>query len=251
MALGGALKIGPLAFAVGFAAGRAAWSAHQWLAYGLLGLIALHIGGAIYESRRTRENLVRAMIDGRKEARRADIAAAPRRSHPGLATAVVAILFVGIAPAIIVMTGWPAAGVPDRPLDKAYAQECGACHVAYHPSLLTAATWNAIMDGLARHFGEDAELDAVTAQSIRAYLVANAAEHYDTLAAHVFTQPNPADPLRITATSFWTRRHASLSPMLFSSKPIGGKGQCNACHQDAASGRFSPLAIVIPQEPRP
>ncbi|MGH6939400.1 cytochrome b/b6 domain-containing protein [Hypericibacter sp.] len=251
IALGGALKIGPLAFAVGYAAGRTAWAAHQWLAYGLLGLIALHIGGAIYESRRTRENLVRAMIDGLKEARPADITAPPRQPSPGLATAVMAILLVGIAPAVIRMTGWPAAGVPDRPLDRAYARECGACHVAYHPSLLPAANWNVIMDELARHFGEDAELDPATAQSIRTYLIANAAEHYDTLAAHAFIQANPADPLRITATPFWMRRHASLSPQVFSTRSVGGKGQCDACHQDAAPGRFSPLAIAIPREPLP
>ncbi len=249
IALGGALKIGPLGFAVGYAAGRTAWSVHQWLAYGLLGLIAPHIGGAIYESRRTRENLVRAMIDGRKEARRADVTAPPRESSPGLAIVIVAILFVGIVPAVIVMTRWPAAGVPERPLDKVYAQECGACHVAYHPSLLPAATWSAIMDGLAQHFGEDAELDPAKAQAIRAYLLANAAGRYDTLPAHAFLQINPADPLRITATPFWTRRHASLSPQVLSSKPVGGKGQCDACHQDAASGRFSPLAIAVPEEP--
>jgi len=191
------------------------------------------------------------MIDGRKEARRADITAPPRGSSPGLAAAIMAILFVGIAPSVIIMTGWPAIGVPLSTLDKVYARECGTCHVAYHPSLLTAVAWNAIMDGLARHFGEDAELDADMAQSIRAYLVANAAEHYDTLAAHAFMQPNPADPLRITATPFWTRRHASLSPEVFSSKPVGGKGHCDACHQDAASGRFSPLAIAIPEESLP
>lgn len=251
IALGGALKIGPLAFAVDYTGGRTAWVVHQWLAYGLLGLIALHIGGALYESRRTRENLVRAMIDGRKEVRRADIAPPPRGSSPGLATVIVAILIVGIVPAVIVMMRWPAAGVPEHPLDKVYAQECGACHVAYHPSLLPAATWNAIMDGLAQHFGEDAELDPAKAQAIRTYLLANAAEHYDTLAAHVFTQPDPADPLRITATAFWTRRHASLPPQVFSSKPVGGRGQCDACHQDAASGRFNPLAILVPQQPPP
>lgn len=251
IALGGALKIGPLRFAVGYATGRTAWAVHQWLAYGLLGLIVLHIGGAIYESRRTGENLVRAMIDGRKEARRADITAPSRESSPGLATVVMAIFLIGTVPAVILMTSWPAAGVPDRPLDRVYAQECGTCHVAYHPSLLPAATWNAIMDGLARHFGEDAELDPAKAQAIRTYLLANAAEHYDTLAAHVFTQPDPADPLRITATAFWTRRHASLPPQVFSSKPVGGRGQCDACHQDAASGRFNPLAILVPQQPPP
>ena len=246
LALGGALKIGPLAFAVSFTTGRAAWSLHQLLAYGLLGLVLLHIGGAIYESRRTKENLARAMIDGHKEARLGDATLPQRRSHPWRAAGIVATMIAIVATAVIVMTGWPATGVPKDPLENVYAQECGTCHVAYHPSLLATATWNAIMDGLAHHFGENAELETATAQSIRAYLAANAAEHYDTLASHVFLKPDPSDPLRITATPFWARRHASISPQVFSSKAVGSKGQCDACHQDASSGRFSPLSIAIP-----
>lgn len=39
---------------------------HELLAEGLLVLIALHVAGAIVESIRHRENLVRAMIDGNK-----------------------------------------------------------------------------------------------------------------------------------------------------------------------------------------
>jgi cytochrome b len=245
-AIGGAFKMGPFAYATSFVAGRTAWSIHQLLAYALMALILLHIGGAIYESRRTKENLVRAMLDGRKEARREDVAAPPRQSYPGLAAGIVAIGLLGTAAVVTVMTGRPVPGVPNQPLDKIYAQECGACHVAYHPSLLAAATWSAIMDGLAHHFGENAELEAATAQSVRAYLVANAAEHYDTLAAHAFLKQNPAEPLRITATPFWTRRHASIPPQVFSSKVVGNGGQCDACHQDASAGRYSPFSIAIP-----
>lgn len=39
---------------------------HRLLAWLLLGLIALHVTGVLVTSRRHRENLVRAMIDGRK-----------------------------------------------------------------------------------------------------------------------------------------------------------------------------------------
>ena len=245
-ALGGAFKIGPFAYATSFIAGRTAWTIHQLLAYALLGLILLHIAGAIYESRRTKENLVRAMLDGRKEARREDVTAPTRRPNPGLAVGIVTIVLLGAAAVVTIITGWPASGVPNQPLDKAYVQECGACHVAYHPSLLAAATWGAIMDGLANHFGENAELEPATARSIRAYLAANAAEHYDTLPAHLFLTQNPADPLRITATPFWRRRHASIPPTVLSSKAVGNGGQCDACHRDASTGRFNPLSIVIP-----
>jgi cytochrome b len=42
---------------------------HRALAWTLLGLVALHLGGVIFTSVRHRENLVIAMIDGEKEAR--------------------------------------------------------------------------------------------------------------------------------------------------------------------------------------
>ncbi len=39
---------------------------HTTLAWSLLGLIALHVAGVLHTSRQQRENLVRAMLDGRK-----------------------------------------------------------------------------------------------------------------------------------------------------------------------------------------
>lgn len=39
---------------------------HTTLAWGLLGLVALHLGGVWLTSRHQRENLVKAMLDGRK-----------------------------------------------------------------------------------------------------------------------------------------------------------------------------------------
>ncbi|HET9977918.1 MAG TPA: cytochrome b/b6 domain-containing protein [Burkholderiaceae bacterium] len=41
---------------------------HEALAQGLLGLVALHVGGVIVTGRHQGENLVRAMVDGRKRA---------------------------------------------------------------------------------------------------------------------------------------------------------------------------------------
>lgn len=45
---------------------------HRGLAWGLLGLIAVHVGGVIFTSLRQRENLVHAMLDGEKRAPQGD-----------------------------------------------------------------------------------------------------------------------------------------------------------------------------------
>ncbi len=43
---------------------------HRTLAWALLGLVMLHLAGVIFTSVRHRENLIKAMIDGRKDAPR-------------------------------------------------------------------------------------------------------------------------------------------------------------------------------------
>ena len=251
IALGGVLKSGPLAFASSFRVGEAAHQLHALLAYGLLVLIALHVAGAIFESRRTGENLVRSMVDGRKELRAGDAVPVRRAAYPATAAAVfAALLFVSTA-ALVTLSNRPALGVPTQPLDPVYVTECGACHVAYHPSLAPAATWRTLMAGLGDHFGEDASLDAGTAQAIVAYLTANSADAFDTRAANAFRRRNADDPLSITATSFWRHRHARIPDRVFASPAVGARGNCNACHADAASGLFRPSEISIPKDAEP
>lgn len=245
--LGGVLKSGPLAFMASYALGESAGALHELLADLLLALITLHVAGAVFESWRTGENLVAAMIDGRKDARPDDIAPPPARPRAALAVVIAAIAITASTAAVVGLARRPALGVPTAALDASYAAACGECHVAYHPSLLPAVAWGTMMDGLARHFGENATLDdGDQAEQIRAYLLANSAEAFDTRAANRFRRINPADPLRITATPFWRRAHADIAEPTFGTKAVGGRGNCNACHQDAAVGQFYPSLIRIP-----
>jgi cytochrome b len=245
--LGGVDKQGPLAFAVTYDSGKAAQSLHLALAYGLLALIAGHLLGVAYESIQARTNLPFAMITGKKAASGADHAARPAKAKPLLAGICVLVLMAGAGHQMVALSARPALGVPAGPLDPTYAQECGSCHMAYPPSLAPSPRWNAIMDGLPDHFGEDASLEAALASRIRAYLTMNAAEKWDTRAAHELQRSNLEDPLRLTATPFWIRMHREISESVFKSRAVGAKGACEKCHSDASTGRFDPQDIHIPE----
>jgi cytochrome b len=245
--LGGVDKQGPLAFAMPYVDGKAAQRLHLVLAYGLLALIVGHLLGVVYESLQARTNLPLAMITGKKAASGTDHSARPTKAKPLLAGLCVLILTTGAIREIVALSARPALGVPAGPLDLTYAQECGGCHMAYPPSLAPGSRWIAIMDGLPNHFGEDASLEPGLAGRIRAYLTMNAAENWDTRAAHELQGSNPQDPLRLTATPFWIRMHEKIPESVFKSKAVGAKGACEKCHSDAPTGRFDPQNIHIPE----
>ena len=44
------------------------------------------------------------------------------------------------------------------PNNAKWKEECGSCHVAYPPQLLTAQNWQRLMGSLDKHFGSNAEI---------------------------------------------------------------------------------------------
>jgi mono/diheme cytochrome c family protein len=220
---------------------------HEFLAYVTLGLVGLHVLGALFESWRSSENLPRAMVTGRKRFS-PEAAANPVRGHPFIAAILVVAAAAGTAQAVSHYSALPAYRTPTEPLDRTYAKECGSCHSPHHPSLAPAGTWRKIMAGLDNHFGENATLNPELVKQLTAYLLSNSAETWDTRPANVLRAANPDEPLRITAVKGWKRIHHEISDEVFKSKPIGGKLNCSNCHGDAETGRFAPRAIAIKKE---
>ncbi|HEX8962270.1 MAG TPA: diheme cytochrome c [Rhodocyclaceae bacterium] len=130
--------------------------------------------------------------------------------------------------------------------NKTWAAECGACHVAYAPGLLPERSWRAIMDGLERHFGENAGLDPATRKTIADFLVANAADRGDARSRRRAAVPSTATPLRITELDWFQREHDEIRPDVWRRKEVGSRANCGACHPGAEGGRFNEHDAVVP-----
>lgn len=245
--LGGVFKQGPVRAFMSFANGMLARDVHSLFAIVLLALIGGHLMGVIFESHRSKENLTRAMVTGGKRGGFAQAIPVVKARY-GAALSVAALLGAVLAPGAFILTGLAPSGAAAIPLNVAWQRECGECHMAFHPSLLPAKSWVAIMANLGDHFGEDASLDAVKANEISDFLTHHSAETWDSLAANRLRFVDAARPMEITATQFWTRMHHDIPAEVFARKTVGAKQNCSACHADAASGMFAPQDISIPQE---
>jgi diheme cytochrome c len=116
--------------------------------------------------------------------------------------------------------------------------ECGTCHVAYPPALLTAPEWRQLMGSLDRHFGADASVDAKAAAEIDRFLAASAGRGEGRDAG---AQP------RITATRWFRNKHDEVSGAVFRSATVKTAANCAACHPGAATGDFNEHAVRIPR----
>jgi len=136
--------------------------------------------------------------------------------------------------------------------DEVWAAECGACHVAFPPRLLPAASWERIMNGLSDHFGENAELAPETAARIRAYLKAHAASArglgwgYDGEDDKLLDK-DPSASLRITKTAWFRRKHDEVRASVWTRESVGSPANCGACHRGADQGDFNEHRVKIPK----
>jgi hypothetical protein len=127
--------------------------------------------------------------------------------------------------------------------------ECGSCHMVYHPGLLPERSWNKVMAGLDKHFGENASLDVATHDEIAKFLAANSADMQANRRSSRFNQsiPTNATPIRISETRYFTAKHDEVSANTFKRKSIGSPANCVACHKGAEKGDFSESQVKIPR----
>lgn len=154
-------------------------------------------------------------------------------------------------------SGWVEPGEDVQPVANAtYAEECGACHMAYQPGLLPGDAWTQIMSpaGLSEHYGDDASLADDVRADITAFLLNNSADQAERSRSRAFAvsaNPTASDQgttlPRITETRYFMHEHDEIPERLVAGNPeVGSFSQCNSCHRGAAEGVYNEKQVSIP-----
>ncbi len=249
--LGGEEGFGPLAGLFTIEQGDKIHGWHKWLAWVWLGVIVLHLAGVALMSALQRENLVLAMVSGNKEGGLAE--AEPENSNRTGQVMLALIVIYSIAwffPYLLSSEDAPYFPFVDTSLvqNEEWHDNCDSCHVAYHPSLLPAHSWQRLFDEEMHHFGEGLYLDIETMVILRNYAVNNSAENTNReVSWRTVKSLGPHEhPNRISETPYWEAVHKHLGEDIWDGYGIYGKADCAACHLDAETGGFMNGGMHVP-----
>jgi len=235
-----------LAAYASYTTGESVKEVHEVFAFFLLFLIVGHVAGVVFESLHSKDPLVPAMITGQKPSRSGDVTAPAKTARRW---AMLVVSSAGMALAVVGLTSMAAkvpANMPVTQIDPLVADECTACHMLYHPSLMPAESWETMMATLDDHFGEDASLDDASTAEIREWLKAHSAETAETKPAYEMAGGLTGGAFSLTETRFWKETHHDIPEAMFKSPKVYSKSNCAACHNDAETGMFSPFQIKTP-----
>jgi len=260
---GGEEQQGAVAGWLGFTLGRMVKEGHGFAANLMLLVVFGHLAGVAMASWLHKENLARSMVTGTKEAPEGTPASKPYRMVGALLLVAVAALgvwwfFYALHQPVekYLMKDTADLGAPHVAFvgaaladDPKWREECGSCHMAFHPTLLPARSWQKLIAEQDRHFGADLALDAPTREALLAFMVNDAAEKMSTEAAFRINRSIKPEttPLRITDTPYWTKKHRDIAASDWLLPQVKSKVNCAACHQDAEAGTFQDAAMRIPR----
>jgi hypothetical protein len=123
------------------------------------------------------------------------------------------------------------------PADPSYVAECGSCHLAYPPGLLSAASWGRVMQRLDKHFGSDASVDAATHAHIDRYLRDHAGPE----------RKFGTSALRISETRWFRKEHDEVPAGAWKRAAVKSAANCGACHVAAEKGDYSERSVRVPR----
>ena len=135
--------------------------------------------------------------------------------------------------------------------DPRWRAECGGCHAAFPPALLTAPAWRQVMGALDRHYGTDASLDAATAREIASFLERNAGDARrgapPAVATTAVGAPTSPPLPRLADSPWFAREHRKIPASTIARPDVGSLANCGACHPAADRGDFSERAVRVPR----
>jgi hypothetical protein len=219
---------------------------HEWLAWAVLILALLHVCGVAWGSWVHRENLVGAMVTGRK-ATHDDAGDAPRHAATGFAVAAAVAAFAFLYLAVLSPRDATARkGEAERfraaLKAQAWSVECSGCHLAYPPGILPTASWDRMLGEQHEHFGEDLALSGAKLAVLRDYMLQTPAASWSAWKLQRSAAASGA-PQRVSEVAFWRHAHHDVPDSAFRPPTSAGRHDCEACHFDAQSGIFHPRMI--------
>ncbi len=260
---GGEEQHGAAATLLGYDLGHAIKEVHEVIATLMLLLVFGHIAGVVLESRVHRENLARSMVTGFKQGPEDAPVSRPYRLI-GVLVLLGTAGFAGwwfqyaTAEPLENLAGRPHAtndtphvAFVGKPLaaNATWREECGSCHLDFHPGLLPARSWQKLFAEQSRHFGDDLGLDAASVQTLLTFALDNEAGKQLSEAAWKIDRSLKPDatPLRITETPYWVKKHREIADAVWRSPKVLSKANCAACHLDAQAGTFEDAAMRMPR----
>ena len=252
LVFGGEEGHGPLKDLISYDVGNAAKELHEILAFIMLAVVFIHVSGVIFESLFHKENLIWAMITGHKPP-----AEEVKKVRIYKLTAIVMVTAMAISTTMY-FRGYISQtdakpfipfSSPPLPSNATWETECGECHLAFHPTLLPARSWQLMMQQQENHFEEDLAYDEDVVLELTNFMVNFASESGLTEPANKISRSVPLEniPLRITETQYWKRKHSNIADKYWNAPSVKSKTNCAACHLDASKGRFEDSNMRLPK----
>jgi hypothetical protein len=129
-----------------------------------------------------------------------------------------------------------------------YHKECSQCHVAYPTQFLPTASWDAVMNNLADHFGDNAELGPQDTAAVKSFLEKNNYDQSRIKSRYGNRFDNKGTTLRLTKTRFFQAIHHEISDRYVTQNPkVKTYARCEACHRGAQNGSFDEDEVRVPR----
>ncbi len=152
---------------------------------------------------------------------------------------------LSVASLILTLTQANAATDPGAAI---YRNECSQCHVAYPTQFLPTASWDAVMNNLADHFGDNAELSAEDTAAVKSFLDRNNYDQSRIKRRYGNRFDSKGVKLRLTETRFFQAIHHEIPSRYVTQNPkVKSYAHCAACHRGAERGNFDEDEVRIPR----